>query len=226
MKRISYLVTAPFLIALEACSTSSSKSPFPSAPSPDPFVVGDGSTLLGGDAGASGFGDDALAPADAAAESEGGCIAPTAGAPCRTDDTACQAADMCCGGVWSCDPLLRTWQLWQADCCLLSQEAGSVSGPPVSGISLSCDFEPSDYDNSCQVDSDCVAVPQGDLCTQLTCEIGCKTGAVNARVAPAYKANVAARTAAQYAHWSSTVCHCPGATPVAARCRQGTCANR
>lgn len=84
----------------------------------------------------------------------------------------------------------------------------------------SCDFEPSQYDDSCQNDSDCVAVPQGDLCNPGYC--ACPTGAINVAALERYNADIAAKTAKPAALQPTLICNCPLIT--APSCRQGKCA--
>jgi hypothetical protein len=95
----------------------------------------------------------------------------------------------------------------------ITQCGSRTTAPP-------CDIEPTMYDTSCSVDSDCVAVPQGDVCS-FECLRVCPTGAVNARTASRYMADYQARTAGLS---NGGVCHCP-ALAVAPCCRNRVCSN-
>jgi hypothetical protein len=68
----------------------------------------------------------------------------------------------------------------------------------------SCSMSASQYDSSCNVDSDCVLVPEGAPCDG-NCLSVCPTSALNARVAYQYLADLKALMAE---HNESPVCMC------------------
>jgi hypothetical protein len=73
-----------------------------------------------------------------------------------------------------------------------------------------------DYDQTCQVGSDCVNVPEGDFCgaAASTCT-NCANAVINANAAPQYEADLRGNTP------NPSVCPCPPApTPV---CQNGMC---
>ena len=96
--------------------------------------------------------------------------------------------------------------------------AGGAGGARVKGDArLSCSMSASQYDNSCNVDSDCVAVPEGAPCDD-DCRSVCPTSALNVRDAYQYLADLKALMAE---HNESPVCRCPCyAGPY---CCQGIC---
>ena len=62
-----------------------------------------------------------------------------------------------------------------------------------------------DYDRSCSVDSDCVSVPEGNVCED--CALHClQTGTVNKRVEAQYRSDVA-KLVRQFPKGE---CSCPG----------------
>jgi len=109
-------------------------------------------------------------------------------------------------------------------CCVYAEETNTNgAGYPVpcerdAGITLGTSCMPAnDYDYACTVDSDCVAVPGGDPCSD---ECHCSDIAVNASVASQYRADFDTLNAG---HTSGT-CSCP-CLAVAPCCRQGVCRN-
>src|SRR5262245_38615312 len=74
----------------------------------------------------------------------------------------------------------------------------------------------SDYDQSCKVDDDCVAVVDG----MLSCCSNCPTAAINERALPVYQADQRDRTP------SCTDVACPAIAclPPTAVCKSGKCA--
>jgi hypothetical protein len=83
---------------------------------------------------------------------------------------------------------------------------GNSGGTRVTGdAGPSCSMSASEYDNSCSVDSDCVAVPEGAPCDN-NCLSVCPTSALNVRVASQYLADMKALMAE---HNESPVCACP-----------------
>ncbi len=79
-------------------------------------------------------------------------------------------------------------------------------------------IEPSNYDQSCSVDSDCVAVAAGNAC--FPCLVECRVGgAINQNALPSYESDISKTTGAE----EPTVlpCGCPvGFVPC---CRGGVC---
>ena len=73
----------------------------------------------------------------------------------------------------------------------------------------------SDYEQSCRADSDCVSVPQGDLC--LPCVPYCNTATVNRAAEAQYRADVADIVGQR----DGVVCHCPAA--ILPCCMAGKC---
>jgi hypothetical protein len=100
------------------------------------------------------------------------------GAP-GIDGSACVAAGGYCtsepfcvaNGDQPCGPTM--------DCCFDTICAPEASIPPI---------QASNYDRSCAVDSDCVAVAEGDVCTP--CGVGCKNAAINVAARAQYQADV------------------------------------
>jgi hypothetical protein len=77
-----------------------------------------------------------------------------------------------------------------------SAPSGGAGGAAADGGTMVCaadggdaEFSPSDYDQSCTVASDCVAVPQGDVC--YPCIRSCPSGTVNRGAEAAYLADIA-----------------------------------
>jgi hypothetical protein len=81
------------------------------------------------------------------------------------------------------------------------------------GSSKSCSIAASDYDRSCEQDSDCVGIAEGDLCAENVCT-DCVTAAINARDQTQYQNDVSSKVSTQL------FCPCPD-VPVA--CNAGTC---
>ncbi len=99
--------------------------------------------------------------------------------------------------------------------------AGGSGGASATGaIGPSCSMSASQYDNSCNVDSDCVGVPEGHPCAR-NCQSICPTAALNARVAYQYLADLKALMPAGN---GGIVCNCPciAAQPY---CCRGICYN-
>lgn len=127
-----------------------------------------------------------------------------------------------------------------AGCCSPGLECSYITGPPISGApsltAYCCDgtslrwglqgsFCPngntcgtitaSDYDQSCSSDSDCVGVPEGDLCDPDLC-IDCVGGAINVSAQSQYQADLQSKNSG-----APMVCSCPMGPRVA--CNSGTC---
>lgn len=77
-----------------------------------------------------------------------------------------------------------------------------------------CSLAAADYDQACQVDSDCVAVFLGSFCGGHSC--ACENAAINVRSYHQYSSDFDRDNAPR--------CPCPDAPPVA--CNQGTCGLR
>jgi hypothetical protein len=79
-------------------------------------------------------------------------------------------------------------------------------------------IEPSNYDQSCKVDSDCVNVSKGDAC--LPCIVSCPSGgAINRGDLPKYQSDISKTVG--YNELTGVVCHCPAIEIPC--CRAGTC---
>lgn len=99
-----------------------------------------------------------------------------------------------------------------------TSNGGSTTLPLDAG--LSCSMSASQYDNTCNVDSDCLGVPEGNPCLGGLCN-SCPTAALNVRVASQYSADFRALIPTPS---TGTICNCPCA-PMAPCCRQGLCYN-
>jgi hypothetical protein len=78
-----------------------------------------------------------------------------------------------------------------------------------------CTIEASSYSQTCAVDSDCVAVGQGNVCTG-ACSIACASAAINQGAYAQYQADVARLAVAPAGD-----CNCPA--EYGACCEQGIC---
>lgn len=97
----------------------------------------------------------------------------------------------------------------------LSGAGGTMNLPP-------CSVSASQYDNSCNSDSDCLGVPMGNPCLGgLGACSFCPTAALNVRVASQFLAALKTATPAQ---GTGTSCNC-GCIPVAPCCLRGVCYN-
>ncbi len=91
--------------------------------------------------------------------------------------------------------------------------SGGIVQGSLSGVAPTCGvIRASDYDQSCKVDSDCVAVSQGDLCQLDTCAIYCPSDVISAHVQMQYDADY------QSANYRSpgtkpVICSCPESKP-------------
>jgi hypothetical protein len=70
--------------------------------------------------------------------------------------------------------------------------------------SETCAMPIEDMDDSCNTDSDCVAVPGGNPCAP-DCDAACRTSVVNSRVADRYVADFTSRASV---NWQDLVCMC------------------
>ena len=86
-----------------------------------------------------------------------------------------------------------------------TSSGGSTTLPLDAG--LSCNMLASQYDNTCNVDSDCVAVPIGSPCMDGAC-ILCPAAALNARVAYQYLADFAVLNAGYNSSGACRGCPC------------------
>lgn len=78
--------------------------------------------------------------------------------------------------------------------------------------------EPSNYDQSCRVDSDCVAVAAGNACNP--CLVQCQTGgAINRNALSSYERDISETTGAR--ETSGLACGCPAG--FAPGCLGGVC---
>jgi hypothetical protein len=75
----------------------------------------------------------------------------------------------------------------------------------------------SDYDRSCNMDSDCVAVGEGNAC--FPCVIICKQAPISRGALPAYQSDVSKTIGAR--ETESVECNCP-LEPIPC-CRSGVC---
>ena len=98
----------------------------------------------------------------------------------------------------------------------LSGAGGATTLPLDAG--LSCSISVSQFDNTCNSDSDCVGVPEGNPCI-CGCSM-CPTAALNVKAADQYLVDFKALSPTQC---GSVVCNCPCiAGPC---CRSGHCYN-
>ncbi len=122
----------------------------------------------------------------------------TAGMECgyATSTNACGADNCYCqGGTWNCEPT-----------CVID------AGPTCTDANSQL-IQASSYDQSCKVDSDCVAVGEGNAC--YACQIACPNAAINASAKARYLADIP-KTAA-----TGQFCGCPAAFNPC--CRAGIC---
>jgi hypothetical protein len=115
------------------------------------------------------------------------------GAACgyTTSTKACGAESCICGnaGTWSCEPV---------PCVTATEDAGvDASGSPLgcvhAGPVPNCtgaDIEATNYDQSCQTDSDCVVVGEGESCSPCSLAYG-PYGAIRHSDLARYAADVA-----------------------------------
>ena len=97
----------------------------------------------------------------------------------------------------------------------------SVDGSGDAGVdtdSGTCMISASNYDQSCNVDSDCVQVSAGDYCSTATCH--CGGSAINVRALAQFKADVS-KTPLGSGAVMGAICGCPCES--GAVCRSGTC---
>ncbi len=109
-----------------------------------------------------------------------------------------------------------------ADGAAAASEAESDAPPEASSASPCTDanvqlIQASNYDQSCQADSDCIAVGEGNAC--YPCAIDCTSAAINKSAEAHYKEDVA-KTPAGVAQ-TGTICGCPAEFYPC--CRGGTC---
>jgi len=125
--------------------------------------------------------------------------------PCEVAGGQCGVSACSAFGPQSCGAKGET-------CCLdaLGAVCASEGGSPV--------IAASSYDQSCQVDSDCVAVGVGAPC--YPCEVLCPgAAAISTSSMAKYMADVARSPAG-----SGVACSCPFYDPASACCSAGTCA--
>jgi hypothetical protein len=94
--------------------------------------------------------------------------------------------------------------------------AGSCGGSPGLQTGNTCGtISASDYDQTCKVDEDCVAEPEGDFCGSNMCT-NCASAAIGVRAQAQYEADLASKITTPF------TCPCPSGRP--AVCNQGVCA--
>jgi hypothetical protein len=163
--------------------------------------------------------------------------APTAGAACMPGVPACLPPPaQSCAPSWKCDPTTHQWDEAIPNCAVgpaghvggdggLPGDAGdssasaSVDAAP-SGPGAPCTpIVPSDYDQSCATDEDCVVVGDLPACPPPTC-LACDQTSLNKGAAVKYQAALSRALAAFDA--SPGPCNCPCESGLAL-CRGGTC---
>jgi hypothetical protein len=84
-------------------------------------------------------------------------------------------------------------------CKTINDDSGDTDASTIASIlgdaAASCDIEPSSYDRSCKVDSDCTAVGFGNLC-EVPCGVQCLNSAINVNSLAKYQADYAKNPAA------------------------------
>jgi hypothetical protein len=130
--------------------------------------------------------------------------APTVGAACGSPGLTCEYITGPPDGTFTtnycCDGTRCAWTLQGSDGCPNGNICGSISV--------------TDYDQSCNANSDCVLEPAGDFCQATTCT-DCPGGAVSVKAQAQYEADLASKIS------TPRVCPCPGlqlAVCVAGQC--------
>jgi hypothetical protein len=95
---------------------------------------------------------------------------------------------------------------------------GSYAAGPDADSGL-CIIAASNYDQSCNVDSDCVEVSSGDYCSPTTCT--CGGSAINVKAMAEFNADVANTPLGSNTLSEAVVCGCP--LPGGPCCRSGVC---
>jgi hypothetical protein len=138
-------------------------------------------------------------------------------------------------------PQRRLRRALDAGCCSPGITCSYIAGPPSASGGLfteyCCDgntlqwgieagfcpngntcgtIEASNYDQSCSTDSDCVGVPQGDLCDSSTC-VNCVGAAINQSAQARYQSDLESRNSGVA---EKCACLINGPTPV---CSGGIC---
>ncbi len=94
-------------------------------------------------------------------------------------------------------------------CKTINDDSGDTDASTIASIlgaaAASCDIEPSSYDRSCQVDSDCTAVGFGNLC-EVPCGVQCANSAINVGALAKYQDDYAKNPAAACGRF---FCGCP-----------------
>ena len=130
--------------------------------------------------------------------------APVIGAACGSPGLTCEYITGPPAGTFTtnycCDGTRCAWALQGSNGCPNGNACGVIST--------------SDYDQSCNADSDCVLEPEGDFC-QATCT-DCAGGAISVKAQAQYEGDLASKISTPF------ICPCPLSPP--AVCNHGRCA--
>lgn len=126
-----------------------------------------------------------------------GCTETSGQAECASAGGRCVLGGSSCSAVGSqdCNPNRNPGG---AFCCLDQPECTDANVQFIRA---------SDYDQSCNTDSDCVPVGEGNAC--YPCVIACTTAAIRVTAKAQYSKDVAETTGA---HAGASRCHCPSET--------------
>jgi hypothetical protein len=122
----------------------------------------------------------------------------------------------CEGGAWSCGPTCTILiEDASAETSADAGDGGSIDG--TTGCEASTPFiQASNYDESCDADTDCVAISQGASCDW--CALSCTNAAINREALPQYTSDTANLLQVAYQRCPSS---CGG--PTSTCCVAGTC---
>jgi hypothetical protein len=117
-----------------------------------------------------------------------------------------------------CNRIVGAMSMLLASLLLMGADGKGCGGDASTGAARgNCTLQPSAYDTSCQVDSDCVAVSLGNVCADMCAGI-CPNAAIRSSESARYNADLAAAPAS---HTSGVACSCAFGPAV---CRAGACA--
>jgi hypothetical protein len=162
------------------------------------------STVLGCTNSSGSPAESLVCAATGCAPGEGGADSAAAASECAAAGGQCGTSACTALGPQSCGTQGET-------CCLDGVGAACAAGaglPPILA---------SNYDQSCSVDSDCVAIGVGDPC--YVCEVACPgAAAINQTSLATYMADTARPVGSP-----GVVCNCPLYDPSSVCCSAGTC---
>jgi hypothetical protein len=101
-----------------------------------------------------------------------------------------------------------------AGCFAKTNEGGSSGG-------ACTNIEPSSYDQTCKLDTDCEVINTGPFCAEYTCTCP-GGGAINVADDARYSAALSAKLASEVSDGTPT-CECPGGLSSPPKCLGGTC---